>query len=97
MMQLERKKPPTPKNESQVAKSLFHNLSSPKTLEELNSHLQTHSYVDGYFSSSLDLRVHVSVPKQVLNSYPHVCRWYHHISAIGDSIQVLLCLHEMWV
>ena len=82
--------PPTPKTESPKAQSPFQNLSSPETLAKLNSHLQSNSYIDGYSPSHLDLTVHVSVPKPVLSSYPHVNRWYQHISAIGSSIQVWL-------
>ncbi len=88
LLQLERKMPPTPKTESPEAQSPFQNLSSPQTLERLNSHLQLNSYIDGYSPSHLDLNVHVSVPKPVLSRYPHINRWYHHISAIGSSIQV---------
>ena len=91
--QLERKNPPTPKTESPEAKSPFQNLSSPQNLENLNSHLQSHSYIDGYTPNHLDLLVHGSVPKPVLSSYPHINRWYHHIIAIQSSIQVTwLCL-----
>lgn len=92
MLQLERKLPTAPKKaESQEAKCPFQNLSSPQTLEKLNCHLQSHSYVDSYTPSYMDLIVHISVPKPVLSSYPHINRWYHHISAIGSSIQVWLC------
>lgn len=91
LLQLELKMPPAPKTESQEAKSPFQNLSSPQTLEQLNCHLQSHSYIDGYSPSHLDLVVHLSVPKPVLSSFPHINRWYQHISAIGNSIQVWLC------
>ena len=93
VFQLERKNPPTPKTESPKAESPFQNLSTPQNLENLNSHLQSHSYIDGHTSSHLDLLVHGSVPKPVLSSYPHINRWYHHIIAIQGSIQVMwLCL-----
>ncbi|XP_057369293.1 probable serine--tRNA ligase, cytoplasmic isoform X1 [Daphnia carinata] len=86
-MKLERKKPPVPKSESLEARGAYQNLSSPQTLENLNSHLQSHSYIDGYTPCHLDVAIHASMPKPVLSSYPHINRWYHHISAIKGSIQ----------
>ena len=75
---------------SPAANHSFHNLSNPQNLEKFNSHLQLHSYVEGYSASYGDLVVHSTVPKAVLSSYPHIKRWYFHISAIADSIQVPL-------
>ena len=94
--QLERKKPAAKQQSSSEAKpaaavpqskvSEFQNLSSPKALEQLNSHLQCNSYIDGHTASEADVLVHKLVPKPVLSSFPHVKRWYMHIGAISDSI-----------
>lgn len=86
--QLERKKPPQVKQEPAKPKTPFENPNSPLGLEKLNTHLESHSYVEGFAPSYMDLLVHSSVPKPVLNSFPHVKRWYNHIIAITNSIEV---------
>ena len=90
--QLERKKPsiPKPVSQTETKPSPFHNLPNPQVLAQLNSHLQSNSYVSGWAASQDDLVVHSLVPKAVLNSFPHVKRWYFHILAIADTIEVCL-------
>lgn len=88
MLQLDRKKPQAPKSQIEEPQVPYQNLSTPQALGELNVHLQSLSYIEGYSPSWVDLAVHAKVPQPVLSSYPHVSRWYGHISAIKGSIQV---------
>ena len=83
---MERKQPAI-KSEP-IAAGPYANLSNPATLEKLNNHLESNSYIEGFIPSCQDLVVHLSVPQQVLASYLHIKRWYHHIDVIKDTVQV---------
>ena len=90
MPQLERKKPAQVKQEPPKPKIPFENLDSPKGLGKLNSYLESHSYIEGFGPSYMDLLVLSAMSKALIDGYLHIKRWYSHIIAISHSIEVRL-------
>lgn len=69
--------------------SNFGDLSSSNGLKSLNDFLASASYIKGFSASKADLDVYVNVNANVdASAYPHVSRWYSHISAL-KSLGVL--------
>ena len=59
-------------------------------LKQLNEHLATRSYVEGYTPSQADVGVFKSVgsaPEQA--TYPHAARWYSHIKSYEAEFESL--------
>jgi len=66
----------------------FSDLSSASGLAELNTHLSTRSYIDGFKPSAADASLLSSIAASVDGSqYPHVYRWLNHITSFPASIR----------
>jgi len=51
-------------------------------LKQLEEHLSTRSYIDGYTPSQSDAGVHAALGKAPsATEYPHAARWYNHIAS----------------
>ncbi|KAG8858937.1 Translation elongation factor 1 beta [Tulasnella sp. 330] len=51
-------------------------------LKQLEEHLTTRSYIDGFEPSQSDVGVHTALGKAPdATQYPHVARWYEHITS----------------
>ena len=66
----------------------FDDLSSKAGLENLNDFLQDKSYIEGYAPSQNDAAVYKCIGKS-FTEYPHVARWYKHISSFKESFNQL--------
>jgi len=66
----------------------FKNLESDVGLKQLNTHLSTRSYIDGYTPSASDASI-LSQLKGAADpkKYPHISRWQKHISFFDGSIR----------
>jgi elongation factor 1-beta len=62
----------------------FGDVKTVKGLEELNKFLQDRSYIDGYVPSKADLSVFEAIGKLTSGSFPHVQRWYRHITSFNN-------------
>lgn len=61
--------------------------SHPSTeagLKELNGHLATNSYIEGFSPSKADNSVFVHLNNDVSSAFPHVRRWANHIASFGQ-------------
>jgi len=59
----------------------FGDLSSAAGLKQLNTHLETRSYITGFQASADDASTFASVSSNVdAAAYPHVSRWFNHIA-----------------
>ncbi|KAL0107548.1 hypothetical protein PUN28_014694 [Cardiocondyla obscurior] len=56
-------------------------LKSDKGVEDLNSFLADHSYIEGWQPTQADVAVLEALGKAPTSSNPHVLRWYHHIQS----------------
>ncbi|KAI8618142.1 hypothetical protein BC830DRAFT_1176879 [Chytriomyces sp. MP71] len=64
----------------------FSHLDQDSGLVVLNSFLEEHSYIDGYTATQADVAVFEAVKAPVAAAkYPHVARWWNHISARGGK------------
>ncbi|KAG8962801.1 Translation elongation factor 1 beta [Tulasnella sp. 419] len=55
-------------------------------LKQLNEHLATRSYVEGYTASQADVGVYNSVGSAPdASQYPHAARWYKHIASYSSE------------
>lgn len=62
----------------------FKRLDTPTGLAVLNEYLLDHSYISGVQPSKADAVVYASLAQRggaALTSYPHLARWYRHISS----------------
>jgi len=65
----------------------FEKLDTDSGLSELNTHLATRSYIDGYAPTQQDV-VFKQIDVRMLddNKYLHVARWYRHISSFSPLV-----------
>jgi hypothetical protein len=59
------------------------NLQTSEGLEALNTHLSNRSYVNGFRPSQIDTCFFETLERCPSDNFPHVCRWYRHISSFG--------------
>ena len=61
-------------------------------LSELNEILEQFSYIEGYTPTKADLHVvkHTVAADLSLSKYPHVLRWYCHMSSFSEAERVSL-------
>lgn len=59
------------------------NLQTSEGLEALNIHLSDKSYVNGFRPSQIDTYFFETLDSCPSDNFPHVCRWYRHISSFG--------------
>jgi elongation factor 1-beta len=68
--------------------SEFKDLTSDAGLSELNKHLSTRSYIDGFKPSHADNNVLAKIFAQVnANKYPHVDRWLRHVTSFCVNVR----------
>ncbi|KAL2935984.1 Elongation factor 1-delta, partial [Bienertia sinuspersici] len=60
----------------------LYNVNSDAGLKKLDEYLLSRSYITGYQASKDDLTVYGAIPKQSLDAYVNVSRWYKHIGAL---------------
>ncbi|KAF8549839.1 hypothetical protein OG21DRAFT_1514753 [Imleria badia] len=58
-------------------------------LSALEQHLATRSYVEGYTPSQADVHVYKAVTAPIPSTYPHVARWYSHITSYSAEFDTL--------
>ncbi|KAG8215336.1 hypothetical protein J3R82DRAFT_8930, partial [Butyriboletus roseoflavus] len=58
-------------------------------LNALEQHLAARSYVEGYTPSQADVHVYKAVAVPIPSSYPHVARWYSHITSYSAEFDTL--------
>ncbi|ORY50878.1 hypothetical protein BCR33DRAFT_656498 [Rhizoclosmatium globosum] len=64
----------------------FEHLDNDSGLAVLNNFLEEHSYIDGYVATQADIAVFEAIKAPVAaGKFPHVARWYNHISARGGK------------
>ncbi|KAJ3336546.1 hypothetical protein HDU93_002610 [Gonapodya sp. JEL0774] len=64
----------------------FPDLPGPAGLKDLNTFLESRSYIEGWTPSQADARIFARVGESPSEShYPHVWRWYQHIASFGDA------------
>lgn len=61
-------------------------------LSELNEKLEHFSYIEGYSPTKADLSVmkHIVEANLSLSKYPHVSRWYYHMSSFSEAERLSL-------
>jgi elongation factor 1-beta len=59
------------------------NLQTSEGLEALNTYLSDRSYVNGFRPSQTDTYFFETLDSCPSHNFPHVCRWYRHISSFG--------------
>lgn len=59
------------------------NLQTSEGLEALDTHLSDRSYVNGFGPSQIDTYFFETLDSCPSDIFPHVCRWYRHISSFG--------------
>jgi hypothetical protein len=59
------------------------NLQTLEGLEALNTHLSDRSYVNGFRPSQNDTYFFETLDHCPSDNFPHVCRWYRHMSSFG--------------
>jgi elongation factor 1-beta len=66
----------------------FKNLQTELGLKSLNTHLLTRSYINGFAPSKTDAEIVQKVAANVdSKKFPHVVRWYRHISSFEQSVR----------
>ncbi|XP_055383391.1 probable elongation factor 1-beta [Condylostylus longicornis] len=65
----------------------FGDVKTAKGLEELNSFLADHSYIEGYIPSKADLSVFQAIGKLPTGNLVHAQRWYRHIASFDSKEQ----------
>ncbi|KAI9345563.1 hypothetical protein BDR26DRAFT_856271 [Obelidium mucronatum] len=64
----------------------FEQLDKDTGLTALNNFLEEHSYIDGFVATQADVAVFEAIKAPVAaGKFPHVARWYNHISARGGK------------
>ncbi|KAI8838786.1 hypothetical protein CcCBS67573_g06424 [Chytriomyces confervae] len=64
----------------------FEKLDQDAGLVHLNNFLEEHSYIDGFSATQADVAVFEALKAPIAAAkYPHVSRWYNHISAHGGK------------
>ncbi|KAG9310951.1 hypothetical protein JVU11DRAFT_8825, partial [Chiua virens] len=58
-------------------------------LSALERHFATRSYVEGYTPSQADVHVYKAITSPVPSTYPHVARWYSHITSYTAEFDTL--------
>lgn len=64
--------------------SISINLKDVDFLEKMNNYLMKYSYFGGYSASQLDCRAYDALQSSPSNCFPHILRWYNHISTFGE-------------
>ena len=54
-------------------------------LEDLNNILEKQSYICGFLPSKGDIIVHKSISASSATNYPHITRWFKHITSFDSS------------
>ncbi|RSH77053.1 Translation elongation factor 1 beta [Apiotrichum porosum] len=57
--------------------------------KELEQHLSTRAYIDGYAPSSADVAVFEALKLSELEAFPHTARWYKHIASYAGETSKL--------
>ncbi|KAH0834089.1 hypothetical protein J3R83DRAFT_11374 [Lanmaoa asiatica] len=58
-------------------------------LSALEQHISTRSYVEGYTPSQADVHVYKAIAAPIPSTYPHVARWYSHITSYSAEFDTL--------
>ena len=61
----------------------FKSLTTDAGLVQLNAHLLTRSYIEGYQASRDDLAAYSAIAQcPDAKKYPHAARWWNHVKAL---------------
>jgi elongation factor 1-beta len=63
----------------------FTDLKSTAGLKQLNDHLATKSYIDGYAPSSSDVSVFEGLASAPSSDLEHISRWYSHVQSFDKN------------
>ena len=76
---------PPPPDSNKTGSSKEGDLRTPAELANLNTYLQSRSYICGYVPSQSDTAVYTALSSTPAPDYTHVLRWYNHISSYGEA------------
>ncbi|WVO12964.1 hypothetical protein L204_100573 [Cryptococcus depauperatus] len=64
-------------------------MASNIDLKQLEQHLATRSYVDGYTPTTADVEIYKKLGSAPEATFPHSLRWYNHITSFSDEFDSL--------
>ncbi|KGB77540.1 elongation factor 1-beta [Cryptococcus deuterogattii 99/473] len=64
-------------------------MASTIDLKQLEQHLATRSYVDGFKPTTADVEIYKSLGSAPEATFPHCHRWYTHIASFADEFDTL--------
>lgn len=63
------------------------NVKGEEDYHNLNSFFESHSYVDNYSVGFKDIKIYHQIKTVIKkDTYPHLFRWFHHISSLPEFI-----------